>query len=251
MKIIDAFWEKRNLGVDVVEVEIGKKDVGNVREIIAKIAELKAPGKLINVKVPVASLELLHALEDIGFRFLECQLKISRDLTDYEPPVGMRRLLENTGVRVIKKDAAELNALLEKITPGMFSTDRICLDPLWGASCNKLSATRYRNWIADIFYEGDIVSYFATHFSQHVGFGVARTNQRANSVQILLGGIFKDQENPFAGVAFMNANLILFKHSLRSISTAISSNNMPVCRLYNQFLFQFKEMLYVLRLFCN
>lgn len=251
VKIIDAFWEKRNLGVDVIEIEIGKKDLGDTSEIIAKIEELKAPCRLLNVKIPVASLELLHALEGIGFRFLECQLKISRSLKDYEPPAEMQPLLEKTGVHVIEKSHAELEALLERITPGMFSTDRICLDPLWGASCEELSATRYRNWIADIFFEDDVVSYFATHFSQHVGFGVARTNQKANSVQILLGGTFKEQGNPFASVAFINAPIILFMHSLKLISVAISSNNMPICRLYNQFFFKLNEILYVLRLFCD
>ena len=249
MKIIDAFWEKRNLGVDVVEVEIGKRDTGDVRETIAGIAELKAPGKLINVKLPVASLELLHALEDIGFRFLECQLKISRSLKEYEPPLEMRPLLEKTGVHVIEKNPAELEALLERITPGMFSTDRICLDPLWGDSCEELSATRYKNWIKDIFSETATTCYYFSNMSNIIGFGVAKHEAGEKHVHGLLGGVLKSEENPISSVSFIHTPLLLFRNYNAKFSTSISSNNIAVCRLYIAFGYQIEKMQYVMRWF--
>jgi hypothetical protein len=222
VKIIDAFWEKRNLGVEVIEIEIGKKDLGDTSEIIAKIEELKVPCKLLNVKIPVASLELLHALEGIGFRFLECQLKISRSLKDYEPPAEMQPLLEKTGVHVIEKSHAELEALLERITPGMFSTDRICLDPLWGDGRDVLSAKRYQNWISDIFFDKDIVSFYSTHNDKKISFCIAKMDCIKRSVLLLLGGAFLEQDDYVAGIAFINSPLVFFNEMCIKIETSIS-----------------------------
>lgn len=251
MIIIDAYWEKRNLGVDVIEIELEKKDLLDTCNVMSKIAELRSPGKLINIKIPAGSLNLLHALENVGFRFLECQIKLTKSLKNYEPPAEMKAMLLNTSVQIIEKNAVELQDLLVKITPGMFSTDRICLDPLWRDACEDLSATRYKNWIADVFFEDNIVPYYVQYFGQNIAFAVARTNQKTSTAQLLLGGVFKEKGNPISCVAGMNAPLILFKSSLRRVKTTVSSNNISIFKLYNKFNYQIEDILYVLRLFCD
>lgn len=251
MKIIDAFWEKRNLNVDVTEVELDKRDILDTHLTLSKIAELRSPGRVIYTKIPVGNLNLLHALEDMGFRFLECQIKVSRSLNDYEPPAQMKKTLKNAGVEIVEKNERQLRVLLGRITPGMFNTDRICLDPLWGDAREDLSAIRYKNWISDIFFNQETVIYYANFFDINLGFGIAKKDQRENSVSLLLGGVFEKGSNPFSSISFMNAPLVLFKDKISRIKTSVSSNNLPVCKLYDMFCYQIEETLYVLRFFCE
>jgi len=249
MKVIDAFWEKRNLNVDVTEVELDKRDMLDVHSTISKIAELRSPGRVIYIKIPVGNLNLLHALEDIGFRFLECQIKVSRSLNDYEPPADLKPLLENTSVQIIKKDKDGLRLLLEKISPGMFATDRICLDPLWGGACEEISATRYKNWITDIFQDNTTTCYYFLKSSKIVGFGVANQDSDGDVVHGLLGGVLKSEIDPVASVCFLHAPLLLFKGLKTKFITSISSNNFAVCRLYIFFGYKIEKMQYVMRCF--
>lgn len=249
MKIIDAFWEKRNLGVDVTEVELDKRDPLDLHSTISEIDELRSPGRLIYAKIPVGNLSLLHALEDMGFRFLECQIKVSRSLNDYEPPVELKPLLENTSVQIIKKDKGELSFLVEKISPGMFNTDRIYLDPLWGEAYEEISATRYKNWISDIFKDNTTICYYFLRFSRIIGFGVAKQDPCGDTVHGLLGGVLKSEEDPVASVSFLHAPLVLFKGVGAKFITSISSNNFAVCRLYIFFGYKIEKMQYVLRCF--
>lgn len=248
MKIIDAFWEKRNLDVDVIEIELDKKDMIDINTSISKITELRSRGKLIYIKAPVGNLELIHALEDLGFRFLECQLKISKNIEEYTPPTSIKSLLENTRAQIIEKNNYELQKLLKNITLGMFCTDRIFLDPLWGDSNKKLSAVRYKNWIKDIFFNEDIISYYILHHNNKVGFGVSKIDKDRGYVYLLLGGAFRDRQDPIAGVAFINAPLALFSENSKKIETAISANNLAACKLYSEFGYKINKVVYVLRI---
>lgn len=248
MKILEAAWEKRNLGIDVIEIDLDDNHMLSTDDVLSKVASLKKPGLLMIIKIPVASLLLLHVLEDMGFRFLECQFRISKSINDYEPPAETKPLLNKVSVRTIDKNDHELSSLLEKITPGMFSTDRICLDPLWNEKGKELSANRYKNWIKDIFYENNTTSYYVTLGSNVVAFGIASLNKKQKKVNLPLAGVYSEFQGRFAGIAFAHAPLELFKVGFNQISTSISSNNAPVCRLYGYFGYQLMGMKYVLRM---
>ena len=75
MKIVKAVWEKRNLGYDAYEIVLDKRDLKKGAESI--LEDLRAQNfyhAYVTIKMPVGNLNVLHALEDVGFRFMETQL---------------------------------------------------------------------------------------------------------------------------------------------------------------------------------
>ena len=83
MKIINATWEKRNLGCDAYEIQIERKDLKNFSSIMSDLKKQDFSGAYVTVKMPVGNLEALHALEDDGFRFMETQYKIKNKIAYY------------------------------------------------------------------------------------------------------------------------------------------------------------------------
>ena len=66
MKIIDAVWEKRNLGVETVEFVVENSDT----EIV--MGEILEAEKQYNVvKLPTNKPELMKLLQENGYRFVE------------------------------------------------------------------------------------------------------------------------------------------------------------------------------------
>lgn len=245
MKIIDAVWEKRNLGIETIEIEMGKDDVSDKQNSLARIKDICSDDRLVYIKVPVGNLELVHSLEQLGARFLECQIKVSLKLSGYQFPNDIKGFLQLTDVKPIEKKQENLLTLQDRITPGMFSTDRVCLDPMWGANGMSLSAIRYKNWISDIFFDENIVPYEFSVSNETVGFGVAKVN--LNNVEIFLGGVYKDILNPIAALSFMSAPIKLFCKK-NVIGTNISTNNPSVVKLYSKFEYSLSPSFYVFRL---
>ena len=70
MHLINAHWEKRNLGLSVAEVSFEKGET--IRQIDSSLFK---EYDYIVAKVPSGEISLLHDLEKIGFRFLESQFE--------------------------------------------------------------------------------------------------------------------------------------------------------------------------------
>ena len=67
MKIINASWEKRNLGVDCNEIEIESGDT--IEEIKKKSADFETEYTV--VKVPTGMVEISNYLQSSGYTFIE------------------------------------------------------------------------------------------------------------------------------------------------------------------------------------
>ena len=78
MKIIDAHWELRNLGLSTQEVEIESEDT--LEEVKQALSSLTANYQV--VKVPVADLNLSSLLSSYGFSFAEAMIRVSHSLKE-------------------------------------------------------------------------------------------------------------------------------------------------------------------------
>ena len=78
MKIIDAIWEKRNLGVSSYEVVIEAED--SASDIEKKLAELDAD--YIVVKVPTEHSDVLESVQKSGFSYIEDLIHVEHDLSE-------------------------------------------------------------------------------------------------------------------------------------------------------------------------
>ena len=91
MKIIDAIWEKRNLGVTCVEVALDATDT--VREVKYALAFLE-PQYLV-VKVPAGRTDLMFCLSEIGCSFIEAAIHVTRKVDDLELSGIQKRLADS------------------------------------------------------------------------------------------------------------------------------------------------------------
>lgn len=239
MKVTDCYWEQKNLNKKVVEINIEPNDAFD-REIINQSSK---GYEYICVKVPVGKTDFNFGLSDMGYTMIECQYRISKSFKDFDfNDKFVKILLPNINVEEIKTED-EFEMILSNMSEGMFSTDRIVLDPHFNMSDGLL---RYQNWMKTEF-NNKSSQFLVTYFKgMPIGFGMYRKDKFGYDA--LLGGIFESYQGIGLGLltccqAFIYG-LQKQEQFVRMI-TSISSNNVPVVEIYNYFDYKIKETRYV------
>ena len=221
MKIIDATWEKRNLGVAAVEIDL---DTSDTVADLESIRDLDCEYSV--ARVPTGCVELMFELEDMGYRYIETMLSIQHDLKN----IGMS--LNSVAKRVMdcityaEMSEVELIELRIQLKSGIISTDRVFLDP---AFCLYKSANRYIGWISDILAQGGR-AYKSVLGEKVFGFFVSGIDvHRVNHVYIL--GTYKDYENAGLGVCLINASIRqAYEFEATKSVSDISTNNISAIK---------------------
>lgn len=238
MKIVEAIWEKDNIGSDVIEFTIEKSDVLSDDEILSfpNTYDYKV------VKVPVNMTHINWVLGNNGYTMIETQIKLSKKISDFNfEDRFIKRLLPFVSYRKVSS-IDHLNMILQRISPQMFITDRIALDPYYGS---EVGCNRYKNYISTSFNKrtAEIIGVFFK--DQLVGFEMYTINERI--CHGILGGIFDDVRIP--GIGFLVAcSPLLFtskENNTNKFVADISTNNIPVVELYEYLHFHIDEMTYV------
>ena len=242
MKIIDASpWEMRNLRMNAWEVTLDRSDLTDVLTTIEKLHDSRFDGAYVCIKVPVGNLRIVHALEDDGFRFVETQISL---VDTFEPSSVLNYAGElggRIGTRVVPKVREEWERVIVRITPGMFDTDRIALDPAFG---EDVSCRRYQNWCRDLFDNPDSRMVVTTLDDDDAAFGVHLVKENGD-YQGVLGGVFAEFKSSGLGAILIPD--AKNRKSGEKQRTVVSSNNISVFRLHqNSGRTVYKE-LYVLR----
>lgn len=240
MRIIDCIWEKENLGKNVVEIIIEGKDLFDRNQIIAQTEYYD----YAVIKVPMNKTDFNFGLSSMGFTVIETQMNISKKykLFPFEDRL-VRQVYPFADMEYISS-IQDFEDVYSKITPDMFSTDRIYLDSYFSrdASCR-----RYKKWIKTEFEEGTSDLVKLCFKGQDVGFAMLRTQADGTKLG-LLGGIFEEHQNNglglmTAGISFIHAHKV--KKPFKVMRTAISSNNIPMMQFYNYLNFKIDSMTYV------
>ena len=171
MKIIDAVWEKKNLGVQTIEIVVEKDDVPEI--ILPRIAQIDAEYTV--VKIPSDYVPVTHNLFRLGFIFMETMNCISNNLSLRPLTKQKAEIVANTDFTKMTDQDFEMmcaRILKEKI----YRTDRIARDPYFNL---EQANQRYVNWLrsersrgAEIYkyvYQGDNIGYLCF---KHIGDGV-------------------------------------------------------------------------------
>lgn len=226
MKIIEATWEKRNFGMDTYEISLDKKDLRNFDDTYQKIKSQNFKNSYVVIKMPVGNLEALHKLEDDGYRFLETQLSL---VDHFEPLDSEIESLPtnnlNYSVEKIKKDKNLWTHYINKITPGMFDTDRVSLDPKLG---KEIACKRYKNWCLDLFEKPNTNLYIKKINDVVFGFSIDVVDEKTGVVDALIGGNFEEFKNLGLG----SVMLAEAKNLKANRKTAVSTNNLPILKLH-------------------
>ncbi len=246
MEVVDAYWEKRNFGYDVVEITVNKNDLVDVDNII-KMLDLQYRDRYVVLKIPVAHLDFLHQAETLGFNFMEVSITIVKRLGDENGFTPLNEVDNPLMLELVDGDSAFLN-VLENIENSMFMTDRICLDPVLSQS---VATKRYVNWMKDLYYTNErceLRCYVDKKTNVRVGFVANLHNERKKVVQGVLGGIYKEYQHlgyfPFTLKVLED---YFGRIGIKRIKNAISSNNLQVLRIYSEFGYRVHSSEYVLR----
>jgi hypothetical protein len=239
MKIIDAYWEKENLGLTTLEIIFEDPEEQLPLDLIREY-------EYIVVKVQSLETKTVHMLERSGFEFIESQLLISKSVNEIKIDPFLKRISSAYELEKVES-MTQMQIILKEIGNGLFNTDRIYLDPALG---KDLAIRRYKNWAESIFH--DIENYKVFMLSRKkdkrsVGFISLKTTDKENC-GIPLAGIFADYKKLNIGYLVIYFPLIFaLNNGFKYCRTAISLNNLNIVNLYNLFGYKIDKTYSVLR----
>lgn len=218
MKIIDAIWEKENLGVTSKEVLVDLDD--SVDVVKTGLAPLN--DQYIVVKVPASQFGITALVQDMGYKFVEEMIEVEHDLHEVKRNRILQRLYDSLDYK--EMDASDIEKLYSEVDKGMFSTDRISNDPHFSV---ELSARRYKNWIKSMLNSGAI-PYVMSYKGEPAGFIILTTKDKIVYHSVLGGGYEKFRKT---GLGMVQKEQEIVK-SLggKFVSTNVSSNNVNQCK---------------------
>jgi len=221
LKIVNAFWEKRNLGVEAVEFVVEKDDN---EAVISEI--LKNETQYNVVKLPVGKTALMASIQENGYRFAECMLNFTHSLS--ETGVLNAAALSNEGVSARLMTEGDFSALCDELMKGLFNTDRIYCDARFGP---EVSARRYKNWLTDERAKSNAV-YKLEYHGESIGFFALKEVEERVFDPFLIG-LYNAYKGRGLGRSMAYCAMAeCIKSGAKSISTHISSNNPANIRIY-------------------
>ena len=233
MRIIDAKWEKRNLGVECTEFEISSgEDIAEVKNLIQTYHT-----DYQIAKVPVGNVAIQLMLQEQGFYFYETNLQLERKIGSVESLPHIYSRFEKS---ITFRDAEdeEIEKILEEVADGhMFTTDKVALDPHFSP---ELSGRRYSLWARDILKSG-AKTVVGLYKGEVASFTIYEIKDRY--YQAFIGGMLGGYRD--MGLGFIPL-YVTAKHISQAgggvLRTGVSSNNLAILRLQLSFGAYIKSM---------
>lgn len=238
MKVTDCKWELENLNVKTVEVLIDRDDVFKKEDLLS----LDEYGYQV-VKVPVDKTDYNFGLSSLGFSFVEGQLRLCKRFSDFDTGRRDLRIFASHADYDLVDSLEKFDSIISRITPEMFVTDRVALDPHFG---REAGCRRYTNWMKTEHRNGTAEFMRVFFRGQLVGFVMYR--DKGDLMDSLLGGSFSDVKIPGVGLLAIAAPFYYFPSigkKFTTFETSISTNNPSVRRIYDDLGFSLLNEYYV------
>lgn len=237
MQVIRAEWEKRNIGVDCVELNAESDD--SLNEFSSAIEQLTAEYQVI--RIPAGRTDMLLAAQTLGYRVIEMNAQLSRSTQGYTLPSIYRRF--ESQIDIVQADQEGVRRALDEIrSANVFVTDRVAKDPFFGP---EKAGNRYYHWSRDVLDRGGRL-YSVMYGNEAVGFALNYTDD-GNTYNAFLGGVFPGAANKGLGFLPLHANVsMIIAQGGKRVVTGVSTNNLPILRLHLLFGFTIQTMSYVL-----
>lgn len=237
MKVVDCIWELKNLDKKTVEISVGKEDIFS-RDIIEQSI---SNYEYAVVKVPMDMPSFNIGLSNMGFVCIETQVNVGINLHDFDFS-KVEHLYSDTSYELINNDD-DFTSVVSNLLPGMFSTDRISLDPQFGEA---IACRRYINWLTFEYESKRSQLIKVIYKNEHIGFMLIKTD--GDTIDLILNGLYKQYQGKGLGILTPASPMMYVKKNSLNITkevTSISSNNIPVVKLYNRLNFQLLQQTYV------
>ena len=236
-----APWDERALGIP--SMEICAADDDRDEDVLREAEAVRSKGRIYCVmKFPMKRVVLAHKLEEKGFRFLEAQTDLHKNLSRDAAVEPYLLSATQRGSYTLVSSGKELALLLDKLD-GVFDSDRISLDP---AFSEEVSLQRYRGWIEDRFGKDGVRIAWITADGVRVGFFFLEEN--AGTADSALAGLFPEFKGKGYGPLIISAHIECAKKAgVKKLVTRVSLNNIESLRLHLAFGYQLAGAQYVMR----
>lgn len=233
-------WETRNLGVpSSIEFYAEPQDCGrDITEILENSHEVYQV-----MHVPCGNTDVLLAAQKCGFRLMEMNIHLGRDLkAEVILPNFYKRF--ESALECSLADRTEMDQILSMIRTGkMFMTDKIARDPEFSP---EQAGNRYALWSADVLEQG--AKLFCVKYKKSIiGFNIICFEEDGKVAIGFLGGVLP--EIRYSGLGFAVIYLLTKcaqEMGCKKINSGISSNNIAVLKLYELFGYSVQDMNYCL-----
>ena len=226
MRIIDAVWEKRNLGVTCYEVLFESND--ELKEIKSMWHQFEERQYLV-FKIPPNRIDIVNYLQEKNCRFIEISMSFQADLKNWTLPEKLKPVCEQCTWAKMNDD--DLEFMFEEIGKNIFKTDRVYLDPYF---THKQAAQRYINWSHDALKKGEI-GWKVMYQNEIVGFSLGA-----------LGGVYSQFEGTGMGLMIQYAQIQRdIADGLKICRGDYSSNNIEMLNILYALNKKLKDMKYV------
>ncbi|MBQ8172187.1 MAG: hypothetical protein IJZ95_09380 [Oscillospiraceae bacterium] len=213
MLIVDAVWEKRNLGVEACEITIESGDTADyVSSVLSDIRK-----EYCVIKVPAERTDLLFDIQRCGYTYVEDSVKFVSYLSEVRRSPIEQRLYDAVDIALM--DQSDMALLKQKIADGLFDKDRVYIDPFFD---HASAAKRYINWIDDEFRKGaEFIKYI--YKNNTIGFFAIRESEEKKYTSFL-GGIYPEYRKGGIGTVVKVPEAVKARGGI-SVSTHVSTNN--------------------------
>lgn len=236
MKVIDAYWETRNLGVSCYEIRLEAGD--KLEDVISAYMQLEQRQYIV-VKIPSFRYDMAQFIQGQGYQFVEAAITLVHNLKDIQIPKRLSRICRQCSWQPMSE--AELAELSHEINKNIFKTDRIYIDPQFS---KELAARRYDLWVQDLVKAGDI-PYKVMYQGNIVGFFLNRLIDE-KVYDGLLAATYEAYEGTGMGYCIQYAGLMsAVERGARKYIGHISGNNPGVLRILLSIGFSIKEIDYI------
>lgn len=244
MKVTDCAWELENLHVKTIEVLVDKDDVFRKEDFMS----FDSCGYQV-VKVPVNKVDFNFGLSSLGFSFIEGQLRLGKQFDNFDVSRRELQVFAKQASYDLVDSEEKFNSVIGRVTPEMFVTDRVALDPHFG---KEAGCRRYSNWMRTEYKNG--TSKFMRVFFRNLLVGFVMYRDKGELMDSLLGGAFSDVRIPGIGLLTIAAPFYYFPSKggkFTTFETNISTNNPSVRRIYDDLGFSVINEYYVFVKHCE
>lgn len=236
MKVVNAVWEKRNLGVSCSEVEVDRNDS---YQVVVQALEQLIEKEYMVIRIPSSRYDLVQYVQEMGYSFIETAFTLIHTLKDISVPGRLLRICNKCKWDVMDDD--DLQQLWDEIHKNIFKTDRVYID---GQFSKEQAAQRYEFWIRDLIEEGHL-PYKVMFEGDTVGFFLNKEIQ-AGVYDGLLAATYQLFEGSGMGYCIQYAGLkSVMQRGARRYIGHVSGNNPEVLRVLLSIGFSIKEMAYI------
>lgn len=237
MKIIDAFWEKRNLGLVCFEIHIEKNDS---LDYVAQQYDLLDEKEYMVIRIPSTRFDIMNFFQQRGYFFIESALTLIHNLKQIRLPNSLKIICSKCSWDFM--DESDIIQMKNEIDKNLFKTDRISIDPAFTA---EQSARRYKGWIDDLIHSGTI-PYKVMYKNDVIGF-VINKQLSPTIYDGVLAAVYKDYEGSGMGLCIQYAGLYTaIERGGEKYIGHISASNIQVMKMLGLLGFEVTDIEYIL-----